>query len=103
MIVISLDCLAWSSSRRAVIEEAELSKSTRIFFRVPDELAEALDALIEPLREETMGAVQNRSQAARYLLNEVIRERQKQAQRFDLLDQAFSDLDESSQSLSSQG
>ena len=48
--------------------------STRIFFRLNNELAERLDALLPELREETMGEVSDRSKAARYLLIEALRE-----------------------------
>ena len=70
--------------------------STRIFFRLNNELAERLDALLPELREETMGEVSDRSKAARYLLIEALRERLRQADRRTLIDEALQTLDEES-------
>jgi allophanate hydrolase subunit 1 len=70
--------------------------STRIFFRLSNELAERLDELLPELREETMGEVSDRSKAARYLLIEALRERLRQADRRTLIDEALQALDEES-------
>ncbi len=70
--------------------------STRIFFRLSNDLAERLDALLPELREETMGEVSDRSKAARYFLIEALRERQRQADRRTLIDEALQTLDEES-------
>ncbi|MBW1872730.1 MAG: hypothetical protein JRJ19_11735 [Deltaproteobacteria bacterium] len=70
--------------------------STRIFFRLSNELAERLDELLPELREETMGEVSDRSKSARYLLIEALRERLRQADRRALIDEALQTLDEES-------
>ncbi len=70
--------------------------SSRIFFRLSNELAERLDMMLPELREETMGEVSDRSKAARYLLIEALRERQRRAERQTLIDEALQALDEES-------
>lgn len=68
--------------------------STRIFFRLSNELAEALDTVLPELRQETLGEVGNRSKAARYLLIEALHERQRRTERRSLIDEALKALDE---------
>ncbi len=66
--------------------------STRVFFRLPNELAEALDGLIPMLERETLGQVSNRSQVARHLLVEAVRERQRIQERHSEIDDALQGL-----------
>lgn len=63
--------------------------SERVFFRLQNELVEALDELLPELREETMGEVSNRSKAARYLLIAAIEERRRRGERVRLIDEAL--------------
>ena len=72
----------------------ESHSSTRIFFRLQNELAQALDALVPELRQETLGQVTDRSKAARYLLIEAIRTRQRQRQRRQLIEEALNAIEE---------
>lgn len=53
------------------------TSSTRVFFRLRNDLTKELDAMISELQEETMGEVKDRSKAARYLLAEAIRKRKQ--------------------------
>ena len=57
------------------------NSSTRVFFRLQNELLEALDELVDELRAESMGQVTDRSKAARYLLAEAIRGRRRDAEK----------------------
>ncbi len=68
--------------------------STRVFFRLNNELVAALDNLLPELREETMGEVSDRSKAVRYLLVGALKDRQRQTKRARLLDEALEALDD---------
>jgi hypothetical protein len=68
--------------------------SERVFFRLQNELLEALDGLLPELREETMGEVSDRSKAARYLLVEALEERQRRGNRRKLIDEALDAVEE---------
>jgi len=70
------------------------NSSTRIFFRLQNELAQALDALVPELREETMGEVTDRSKAARHLLIGAIRNRQRHKERTELIHGALEALEQ---------
>lgn len=69
------------------------SKSSgRVFFRLQNELLEALDELLPELKVETLGEVSDRSKAARHLLIEALEGRMRQRQRSRLVDEALEAL-----------
>lgn len=77
--------------------------SQRIFFRLSNELAAALDGVLSELRRETLGEISDRSKAARYLLIEALRERRRLSQRRTSIDEALEALgDEPSEDVPSE-
>lgn len=72
-------------------EQWQAEGKQRVTIRLGDELAEALDALLPKLAEETEGLVRDRATAARYLLAGAVSEQgrtgERQRQVDDLIDQ----------------
>lgn len=72
---------------------SESDSNTRISLRLEREIAEALDEFIPELREETRGAVNDRSEVARYLLLEAIERRKKVREKREPIDDALRALE----------